>query len=48
MLPNPPYEWVRPVVTVLLCLAAIALLWYGGGVLFDHDPSGETGAFDEQ
>ena len=47
MFPN-QHEWVRPVLTVLLCLAAIALLWYVVGVLFDHDPSGETGALEEQ
>jgi hypothetical protein len=44
MLPTAQLEWVRPVVTVLLCLAATMLLWYGAGVLFDYDPSAETGA----
>ena len=32
-------QWVRPALTVILCLAAIVLLWYGAGALFDHDPS---------
>jgi hypothetical protein len=47
MLPNMQLEWARPVVMVLLCLAAIALLWYGAGALFDHDPIVETGALDD-
>jgi hypothetical protein len=44
MLPTTQLEWVRPVLTALLCVAAIVLLWYGAGLLFDHDPSAETGA----
>jgi len=47
MLPNMHLEWVRPVVTVLLCLAAMALLWYGAGALFDPDSMAETGALDD-
>jgi hypothetical protein len=47
MFPNTQHEWVRPVLTLLLCLAAIVLLWYGAGVLFDHDPSTETGALND-
>jgi hypothetical protein len=31
-------------ITALLCLAAIVVIWYGAGLLFDHDPSAETGA----
>jgi hypothetical protein len=33
-------QWVRRALTVILCLAATVLLWYGAGALFDHDPSG--------
>jgi hypothetical protein len=29
---------VRSVVTSVLCLVAVALLWYGTGVLFDRPP----------
>jgi hypothetical protein len=33
------HQWVRPgVVTSVLCLVAVALLWYGTGVLFDRPP----------
>ena len=47
MLPTTQLEWFRPVLTALLCLAAIVLLWYGAGLLFDHDPSAETGALND-
>ena len=47
MLPTTQLERVRPVLTVLLCLAAIVLLWYGRELLFDHDPSAETGALND-
>jgi hypothetical protein len=40
------HEWVRPVVATVLCLAAAALLWYGAGALFEHDPTANTGALD--
>jgi hypothetical protein len=41
------HEWVRPVVATVLCLAAAALLWYGAGALFEHDPAANTGALDD-
>jgi hypothetical protein len=44
MLPTRQLEWVRPVLTALLCLAAIVVIWYGAGLLFDRDPNAETGA----
>ena len=44
MLPTTQLEWVRPVLTTLLCVAAIVVIWYGAGLLFDRDPSAETGA----
>jgi hypothetical protein len=48
MLPIIHEPWVRPALTVILCLAAIVLLWYGAGALFDHDPSAETGSLLEE
>jgi hypothetical protein len=48
MLTSTQPEWVRPVLTALLCLAGIVLLWYGAGLLFDHDPSADKGALNEQ
>jgi hypothetical protein len=47
MLPTTQLAWVRRVLTALLCLAAIAVIWYGAGLPFDHDPSAETGALIE-
>jgi hypothetical protein len=44
MLPTTQLERVRPVLTALLCLAAIVVIWYGAGLLFGHDPSAESGA----
>ena len=38
MVPNTSPEWVGPVLALLLCLTAIALIWYGLGAFFDHDP----------
>ncbi|HZA94296.1 MAG TPA: hypothetical protein VE420_16855 [Gemmatimonadales bacterium] len=45
-------QWVRPVVTAVLCLVAAALLWYGAGVLlwygagvlFDRPPESDDAA----
>ena len=48
MLPTTHDPWLRPALTVILCLAAIVLLWYGAGALFDHDPSAETGSLLEE
>ena len=48
MLPIIHEPSVRPALTVILCLAAIVLLWYGAGALFDHDPSAETGSLLEE
>jgi hypothetical protein len=39
MLPNTSREWVGPVLALVLCLTAGALVWYGLGIFFDHDPS---------
>ena len=39
-------EWVRSALTVILCLAAIVLLWFGAGALFDN-PSADTGSLAE-
>ena len=38
------HQWVRPVVTGVLCLVAAALLWYGAGVLFDRPPESDDAA----
>jgi hypothetical protein len=38
------HQWVRPVVTAVLCLVAAALLWYGAGVLFDRPPESDDAA----
>ena len=43
MLPTTQLERVRPVLTALLCLAAIVVIWYRVGLLFGHDPSAELG-----
>jgi hypothetical protein len=42
-----PTASLRPALTVILCLAAIVLLWYGAGALFHHDPSADTGSLAE-
>ena len=47
MLTSTQPQGVRPVLTALLCLAAMVLLWYGAGLLFDHDPNAETGALND-
>jgi hypothetical protein len=39
MLPNASREWVGPVLALVLCLTAGALVWYGLGIFFDLDPS---------
>jgi hypothetical protein len=38
------HQWERPVVTAVLCLVAVALLWYGTRVLFDRPPEGDDTA----
>jgi hypothetical protein len=47
MRPTTLNEWRAPVLT-LLCLLALALVWYGAGeFFFDYDPVAHTGSLED-
>jgi hypothetical protein len=46
MRPTTLNEWRAPVLA-LLCLLALALVWYGAGEFFDYDPVAHTGSVEE-